>query len=157
VKYLSLNKSSSSGINTGDGGFGGNKSNNNKNKYTKNDEIYDPSSMNAKAWKMAKIGGWGGFVGCVGCVGCAGCAYYDDPVVDYGYPVADIDSYSSFHGMNSEEGSIHNGSNGDKNYNNNNNNIEETEEDSYLSTGTNDDGWTENLLVRVLDWVHLID
>jgi hypothetical protein len=149
LKNLSLNTSSSSGanttgINTGDGVFGAGKNNNNKNKYTKNDEIYDPSFMNTKAWKMAKIGG------------CVGCAYYDDPDVTYGYPVADIYSYSSFHGMNSEEGSIHNDGSGDKNYYKNNNE-EETKEDSYLSTGTNDDGWTENLLVRVFDWIHLID
>jgi hypothetical protein len=43
--------------------------------------------MNAKAWKMAKIGGG---------EGCVSRACYDDPVVAYGYPVADIDSHSSF-------------------------------------------------------------
>ena len=53
----------------------------------KNTDIYDPSSMKTKAWKMAKIGGGGG---------CVGRACYDDPVVAYAYPSADADSYSSF-------------------------------------------------------------
>jgi hypothetical protein len=91
VKNLSLNTSSSSGPNTTGGGFGASKNNNNKNKYTKNDEIYDPSSMNAKAWKMPKIGDGEGSVGR---------ACYDDPVVAYGHPVADVDSYSSFRSGN---------------------------------------------------------
>lgn len=71
-------------------------------KASKNTDIFDPSSMKTKAWKMAKIGGGGG---------CVGRACYDDPVVAYAYPVAEADSYSSFRsnggsgGINMDTGS----------------------------------------------------
>ena len=53
----------------------------------KTSDIFDPSSTNSKAWKMAKTGGGGG---------CVGRACYDDPVVAIAYPVAENDSYKSF-------------------------------------------------------------
>eukprot|EP00551_Chaetoceros_affinis_P009508 CAMPEP_0203670784 /NCGR_PEP_ID=MMETSP0090-20130426/6773_1 /ASSEMBLY_ACC=CAM_ASM_001088 /TAXON_ID=426623 /ORGANISM="Chaetoceros affinis, Strain CCMP159" /LENGTH=849 /DNA_ID=CAMNT_0050535727 /DNA_START=9 /DNA_END=2554 /DNA_ORIENTATION=- len=80
---------------TGFSGFGGKKmGTHNNNKPTMKDEneinstgVYDPSSLNTKAWKMAKAGGGGG---------CVGRACYDEPVVAIAYPAAEVDSYSSF-------------------------------------------------------------
>jgi len=68
----------------------------------KKEEVYDPSSMNAKAWKMAKVGGGGD---------CVGRACYDDPVVAFAYPVADADSYSSFRSQNDSKTDLNNKSN----------------------------------------------
>lgn len=51
----------------------GNNQGMNKNKAKKkNNDIYDPSSMKTKAWKMATIGGGGG---------CVGQACYDVPAI----------------------------------------------------------------------------
>lgn len=50
-------------------------------------EIFNPSSINTKAWKMAKLGGGGN---------CVGRECYDNPVVAIAYPVAENTSYKSF-------------------------------------------------------------
>ncbi len=84
VKKLSLDGTSFDG-------FGGRKmgTHNNNRPIMKDDEInsggvYDPPSLNAKAWNVGSSGG---------CVG-RGC--YHDPVVAIAYPTAEVDSYSSF-------------------------------------------------------------
>ena len=53
----------------------------------KSSEISNPSSLNSKALKMAKVGGGGG---------CVGRACYDEPVVAIAYPIAEDNSYMSF-------------------------------------------------------------
>ncbi len=50
-------------------------------------EVFNPSSLDTKAWKLAKGGGGGG---------CVGRACYDDPVVAIAYAKAENDSYNSF-------------------------------------------------------------
>ena len=94
VKRLSLDDSSQQMLNR-----------NSSQNQNINNVIYDPSSMKAKAFKMAKIGGGGG---------CIGRACYDDPVVAYAYPYAEADSYSSFRNNNGEK--ISASSSGDDEY-----------------------------------------